>query len=508
VPVIEIDAKAPPAVLSEGSDRRRSQPAPSRGAVIFLILFGLPFLGFGIGALLAALRGVAEPGPKGQNPLVLGLVGLVFAGVGLGVMLLAVYGWKSAGRAREIQVLHPGQPWLWREDWAAGRLKSSTRGTMIGAWVFTLFWNLVSAPVAFVIPREIMDKGNKLALLGLFFPVAGAGMLLWAVRSTLLWQKYGTSFFELSRVPGVIGGRLEGVLHAPFQPGVAQELRLTLTCVNEIRSGSGRNRSTQEKILWREESVIPGASAGFGPQGARIPVSFTVPFDCPESDSSDTRSPIRWLLRAEASVPGVDYQASFEVPVFRTPESSDTIAPASRPETGLGAGAGFSEASLSPGIRVGPAPEGGSEFYFGPLRNKMPAFSLTAFTLVWAGAVVLQVRLRAPLLFPVVTGLFGVILALACFDLWFGTSRMVVAESQIRLRTSLLGLRSTRVISCAEVSDIRLDIGMQSGGATGTPYYDLRLHLIGGRKLYAARYLRGKREAEWLAAQMKAAIRA
>jgi hypothetical protein len=507
VPVIEIDAKAPSADLSENSDRHRPQPVPSRGAFIFLILFGLPFLGFGIGAILVALRGVVEPGPKGQNPLVLGLFGLVFAGVGLGVMLLAVYGWKCAGRAREIQARRPDQPWLWREDWAAGRVKSSTRATMISAWVFTLFWNLVSAPLVFVVPREVMGKGNKLALLGLLFPVAGVGMLVWAVRSTLLWRKYGTSLFEMSRVPGVIGGRLEGVLHAPFQPGVAQAVRLTLTCVNEICSGSGRNRSTHEKILWQEESEIPGASAGFGPQGARVPVSFTVPFDCRDSDSSGTQSPIRWLLRAEASVPGVDYQASFEVPVFRTPESSETIARASRPEIGFGAVAGFTESNLSSGIRVGPAPEGGSEFYFGPARNKTAAFSLTAFTLAWAGAIVLQVRLRAPLLFPVVTGLFGVILALACLDLWFGTSRMVVAESQIRLRTSLLGLGSARVLSCADVSDIRLDIGMQSGGATGTPYYDLRLHLTRGRKLYAARHLRSKREAEWLVARMKAAIR-
>lgn len=507
MPVIEIDAKAPSADLSEGSGRHRSQPAPSRGTFIFLILFGLPFLGFGLGAILVALRGMVEPGPKGQNPLVLGLFGLVFGGVGLGIMLFAVYGWKNAGRAREIQARHPDQPWLWREDWAAARVKSSTRATMISAWVFTLLWNLVSAPLVFVVPREVMDKGNNLALLGLFFPVAGVGMLVWAVRSTLLWRRYGTSVFEISRVPGVIGGRLEGVLHAPFQPGVAQELRLILTCVNEIHSGSGRNRSTWEKILWQEESAVPGASAGFGPQGAAIPVSFTIPFDCRDSDASNPGSTIRWLLRAEARVPGVDYQASFEVPVFRTPESSDTIAAASQPETGFGAGAGFSESSLSPGIRVGPAPEGGSEFTFGPARNKMAAFSLTAFTLVWTGSILAQIRLHAPLIFPIVTGLFGVILALACLDLWFGMSRMVVADGQIRLRSSLLGLGSARVISCADVNDIRLEIGMQSGGATGTPYYDLRIHLTSGRKLYAARHLRSKREAEWLAGRMKAAIR-
>ena len=38
---------------------------------------------------------------------------------------------------------------------------------------FAVFWNVVSAPLWLVLPGEIIDKGNRVALLGLLFPAIG-----------------------------------------------------------------------------------------------------------------------------------------------------------------------------------------------------------------------------------------------------------------------------------------------------------------------------------------------
>ena len=57
-----------------------------------------------------------------------------------------------------------------------------------------------------------------------------------------------------------------------------------------------------------------------------MPVAFRMPFNLPESDLPDmpTKGTMRvsWLLSISASLPGVDYSAVFNVPVFAT-EASD-----------------------------------------------------------------------------------------------------------------------------------------------------------------------------------------
>ena len=218
--------------------------------------------------------------------------------------------------------VHGAEPWLARPDWASGRIRCSSRKGMIGGWVFAGFWNLVTAPTMFFLPEEVLEKGNNLALLGLVFPLVGVGLLIAAARTTLRWRRYGTSVLEMTRVPGVMGGRLEGRIQTGLRHGTAAAVRLSLTCVNRIRRGSGSDRSTQERILWQEESGVAPGSLGAGPSGATIPVSFVIPFDCRATDHTQHGDTIHWLLGARADLPGVDFEARFEVPVFRTVQSS------------------------------------------------------------------------------------------------------------------------------------------------------------------------------------------
>jgi hypothetical protein len=181
--------------------------------VAFVCLFALPFAGFGLFAVATAIRQMLK-GTGQPHIWMLLIVGLVFSGVGFGLMLTGVYGGRILKRQQRMQAEHPAEPWLWREDWAQGRIKSKTGSTMIGGWIFAVLWNLVSMPVLFILPHEATKK--PLAYIGLIFPIAGVFLLIRAIRQTLAYREFGNTCFEMATVPGVIGGELKGMIQARF----------------------------------------------------------------------------------------------------------------------------------------------------------------------------------------------------------------------------------------------------------------------------------------------------
>ena len=83
-----------------------------------------------------AVRRVAS-GNLREAALFFGLFAVTFGGVGLGGIAAVL-----AGRRRQQEALvarYPESPWLWRSDWASGRIVDSGRTTMFTAWVFAAF---------------------------------------------------------------------------------------------------------------------------------------------------------------------------------------------------------------------------------------------------------------------------------------------------------------------------------------------------------------------------------
>ncbi len=235
--------------------------------------------------------------------------------------------------------------------------------------------------------------------------------------------------------------------------------------------------------------------------GAAVPFSFHVPFECLETSDEDSDDRILWILTLTASVPGVDYQAEFELPVFRTEESSPEPGPSpprrSLPSRELGNHVAQSK------IRVRTTSVGGKEFYFPAGRNPSAAASLSVFLLIWVGAIWFQLYLGAPMLFPIVSGACGLLIFWLVLDLWFGTTRVVMNADEVRIRNAVLGLGNTRRYLPSEFADVKKKISMQSGGRNGTAYYQIRLVRGSGRDVVAGEQIRDKREAERLAEEYK-----
>jgi len=458
------------------------------------LLFLTPFCAVGIFMTVNGLR-AAIAGEWGEAATSL-VFGLVFGGAGFGLLAALFRGRKKQQELERLQGEHPSEPWLWRSDWAAGRIEGSSRAKLYMAWGFALFWNLISYTVA---PVAVVDgylrQGEALALVALVFPLVGAGLLVWAIRMTIRHRKFGVSVFRMPEVPGVIGRKLEGVILTNTLVRPDDGFHVTLSCVNRITTGSGKNRSTRENILWQEERQI-GQAHQVG-RATAIPVAFRLPRNVRQSDSTEARDQIIWRLEVRAAVPGVDYHASFDVPVFRTPESEIPLAP-------------DEEEAFADPLEYRQPPESRivvgehlrrTEIYFAPARNPGAAAGLTVFFIIWTAITVALPQLGAPIIFPVVFGLFAVLLFFAVFQAWLGTTRVVLTPSEARVRYGPLG--RTRTVEADDIDDVTLKVGMQAGKR---PYYDIQIVKRDGKKLYCGRSIRDKREAEWLVERMKEAL--
>lgn len=463
-------------------------------------LFLLPFAGFGAFAGWQGLQRAAQG--NWHEGLYFLLFAAVFGGVGFGGLAMVLLGKRKLQEQEALKARHPTEPWLWQKDWAAGRVDDAGRTGMWGAWAFATLWNLVSIPSGYLGVRAALYEGNKAGMFALLFPLVGLGLLVWAIRATLRFKDYGTSRFELSTLPGVVGHTIAGSVRIPSLVEPAEGFYTTLSCVRRVTT-QGKNGSTTESILWQEDRLIRGQPSR-DPDGmaTRIPIAFRLPADAQPCDASNPNDRVLWRLKVSANVPGVDYQSIFEVPVFRTAASDSPLSDDEERQThdqviptDYRQPAG-SRITVTKNLR-------GMEIFFPAARNPGAASGTTLFTALWSGVVWFLISFKAPLLFPIVFGLFGLLLIYITLQLWFGVSRVTVNSGTVAVASGYLSPGSERTLRLGEISDISTAIGMQAGS---TPYYDVVIGLKNGQKVIAGRSVRDKREAEWLAITMRKSL--
>lgn len=467
-----------------------------------LFVFATPFALFGLWALGQAWQQLMAP--SGNTPFWYPLIfGAVFSAIGFGLMSAVFFGSKRYKKQLRVQAEHPSEPWLWRADWADGRVKSNTRGSMIGAWIFAIFWNIVSMPIAFLaLPNAVRQKGPGIWI-ALIFPVAGVFLLIRAIRQSVAYAEFGKTWFAMASVPAVIGRDLKGTIEARFPHSPDHGVHLRLSCVHKVTTGSGDSRTTHETILWQDEADLNSAQLCPGPVGTTIPVAFHIPLDAHPTEKINPRDEYLWLLEALADVPGVNYHDIFEVPVFRTaatptPEEEKTI---EQTREFAAARASALERPMQLTVEVQQTPEG-TEFFFPAARNRSFAASLTTFAAIFSGITWFVVRPGVPRIFPLAFGFFSLLLIYSAIKMWLGTTRVVIGNS-LNLQDGLLGGGKVQQIAFSDISSIDDTIKSQQGGATGTPYYDITLTRKDGKTVTLGRTLPSKHEAEWLVGEMR-----
>jgi hypothetical protein len=458
-------------------------------------LFLLPFLAVGVWVEAMAVQALFRS-ETARSATLFGF-GLAFLALPL---LLGGIGWNTWTRKRGIErlkTLAPNEPWLWDPEWREGRIESGGASTLIGIWAFAIVWNAIALPMIILLWDQLTGAEEAGIYVVLLFPLVGVGMLGYALY--LSWRRYvyGVPLFILDRVPGVLGGTLSGriALRVEFLPDAQVSLRLS--CVRRVTTGSGKSRSTREEILWQNErKAHPSAGGG-------IPVRFTLPVDLPPSSPEPAASSILWRLEASMEVPGVDFAATFLLPVFATQESSAALTESALREQTLRF-AGGTGVPVDAGIVVRRSAGGGKEYLLSAGRNISTGVGSGIVAVVLLGLVAALVVAGAPTLFPVIVGIFSLVLLYGLLQMSFGETAFVIEEGTLAIRHSLFTIMSLRRIPCPDVERVTVREGGQAGSAR---FHAIAVVRKGGGEIRTMGAIRSRQHAEWLASEIERSCR-
>jgi hypothetical protein len=286
----------------------------NKAKLILLAVIALPWAALSVAAVFQVMVYMRA---GNWSDAIFEWVAVILCGVvGFGFLAMVVIRWKPQAWIDRQRARCPDQPWLWRIDWAAGRIEYSARGRMWLMWFLRILagvWVGFSIPPLFWVIQEVVTKKNYRILPALLFPCIAAVLVFLAKIASAHWRKSGKSVFVMSSVPGIIGGVIAGTVEfqKPFQTDI--EFQLQLKCIREITTGAGKNRSAKETTLWHR-----GKKARLN-TGGRLPVEFQISPGVRETDMRRSNDEVIWRLDVEAPLPGMSYSASFEVPVFKKP---------------------------------------------------------------------------------------------------------------------------------------------------------------------------------------------
>jgi hypothetical protein len=414
---------------------------------------------------------------------------LAFGGVGIALAFGGELGARKRAEKRELEARYAGQPWRWRADWAAGEIRSSSRATAYAAAGFAALWNVVAIPTGISVLPEI-EKGHYAALAGLLFPLAGAGLAVWAARQWLRARRVKGGTLLLQRVPIALGSRLRGAIHVDGTVHDAPEFTIELSCV-EKHHASGRSGESSERIAWQNRSAIPRERCELAPTYTSIPLDLEIPLDLPAVTATDEPDEVVWQLDVTAECRGPDLWLRFELPVFAGERTLDLAPPVDDPDARPD-----SHTLAELGIVYERLPDGAESWTFRRAQHSPAAATVTAVAIGFGGVAAGLWLGDAPRIFAAAFGAFGGLFAWAAADLWFTEFRVTLSSGLLTLaRRGITGARAPVEIPLAWIRAIRAQPGMQAGRRL---YYDLRVETADD-SVTAARSIADYSVAAWLA---------
>jgi hypothetical protein len=240
---------------------------------------------------------------------------LIFGLCGFGMMF---WGWRGSKINTAPETA--SQLWLANPAWLENKILSDGKSSALAAILFAAFWNIFSWGMTFFIfPDALRKEGLMVALIVLFFPAVGLGLLYWAWRSTQQWRKFGKTPLQLEPFPGEIGGDVGGKIS--FRQKLPQQgiYRVTLTLVINNTRTTHKGHS-EEQLIWQKEGT---ATVKADMLGSALGFRFKVPDDLTESDLLTASNPHIWRLTVENKEIGLD--RGFEIPVYARSQAADNI---------------------------------------------------------------------------------------------------------------------------------------------------------------------------------------
>ena len=424
---------------------------------------------------------------------------VAFGGVGFGILAAVLFGVGKSKKQNKIKEANPDKPWLWREDWAAGRIRSSAKMLWL-ATGFAGLWNAISWPLLLLFATQEHIPDRRVFLVVGLFPLVGVGLAAWAGYQWLQRLRWGVSELELAAVPGVLGGALGGVIHVPRSVTPIDGYSLRLACLRTVTEGSGDNRSSREDVVWeREKKIVRDLSGGAGGRTA-IPVQFLIPYDLPDSSEEN----VCWRLKASAETVGVDYSAEFEVPVYKTSASSRKQAADNAESDALApyeAAPDLATAARRMGAIIERDVPGGRTLLFPMTRNLGMSSFLVIFTVVWTAIGVAFLASKAPRIVGWGILAFDLMLVPMTIATCFRRTRISFGLDGLTIDSRVLGFGQPRLFSPGEIERITVE---RSGTTSGsTTYQKIVLRARTGKDDTVVSEIAHAADAELLAREMR-----
>jgi hypothetical protein len=174
---------------------------------------------------------------------------------------------------------------------------------------FAAIW-IAGVPLRFDVPAR---EFNPLVFIPVVASAAGALIMIRALVITLRVRRFGVSTLTLDKRPR-LGGRLRGRVTSTVDVRPS-EWHLSMRCVETITAAGSKQVHQSDVVRWHAETTVPG-------EGLRSGVSIDIPIPADALALTDPiervrrkRGSLRWTLTLTGAQHGLDYLASFDIPI-------------------------------------------------------------------------------------------------------------------------------------------------------------------------------------------------
>lgn len=245
---------------------------------------------------------------------------VLFAGVGVGLMALAVAKYRRGKGPAPAAEGNGAERWQRDARWRDGHIRA-TFGELDGICLGgALVWNLITWPAAMLTVGQAQGDLGQIAMIAVF-PLIGVAFAIAAGYIMLRRFKYGRVILRPAQLPLTLGGwhAVEASGNRPIM--LSGRVSCLLSCKQMVYFGSGRNRKGQERILWQHHWSEDPEQLTRSSEGWTLPLRLPLPSDVPAMDEARD---ISWQLELRAPTTGIDFTATFTLPVLADAPAAQT----------------------------------------------------------------------------------------------------------------------------------------------------------------------------------------
>ena len=381
-------------------------------------------------------------------------LGVIFLLALVGITFVRSVSWFFRNERDRLahQQTHPNEAWMWRADWADKVIV--TRSYKYGRWVavFVALYLLVALPLAFLVLREW--EQDIFSAPGIILIVVGLALFNAARLQLNQGRTFKGAELRMSALPGIIGGPLAGAVVLKGSAPDDTKFRVVLECLQRRHSRGPNEKSTHFEVVWRDMITVEKTIPLNQSDSTAIPVYFAIPFSC-EPTGEQGEFTTRWLLKAGIEEENFHRYATFEVPVFKTAESSPDFQPDStvmQPfETVVGA-----EQALTRLCRTEPMSGGGERIRFSYFDPVVLVAALVLIAICGAGIAAIFYFEAHPAwaIFP---GMLGIAFFVGMTLMLLWGAALEICRDTVTIVSGYAGFRKRHEVPLTDIVDVELE---------------------------------------------------